>query len=65
MSKEKRYVVTIEMYVWAETDEEAINESIEAAHEINRAEDNGCAVVSVVEQPAGTIGNRHVYGKKD
>jgi hypothetical protein len=56
----KRYVVTLEKYVFAENDKEAIYQAQKQAVKEQIAEDNRCSVTEIVEQPFGTIGNRKV-----
>ena len=59
MSKDKRYVVTFEAYVYASNDymarkrSHAVNDSINAIMNIQDSD-----VVGIVEQPFATIGNR-------
>ena len=59
MSKDKRYVVTFEAYVYAPNDymarkrSHAVNDSINAIMNIQDSD-----VVDIVEQPFATIGNR-------
>jgi len=59
MSKDKRYVVTFEAYVYAPNDymarkrAHAVNGSINAIMNVQDSE-----VTDIVEQPFGTIGNR-------
>lgn len=59
MSKDKRYVVTFEAYVYAPNDymarkrSHAVNDSINAIMNIQDSD-----VVGIVEQPFATIGNR-------
>jgi len=60
----KRYVGTIEMYVWAENDDQAIDNLSELCKEQRRLNNNDCSVVGLVEQPTGTLGNRVVIKNK-
>lgn len=59
MSKDKRYVVTFEAYVYAPNDymarkrSHAVNDSINAIMNIQDSD-----VIGIVEQPFATIGNR-------
>ena len=57
---EKRYVVTMDLYVFADNDADAIAKSYKLADKIGEIESNGCAVVDICEQPFGVIGNRKV-----
>ena len=61
--KQKRYVVTVDYYVWADSDDDAITQAKIRAHAQDIAHDDRCSVVSILEQPHGTYGNRHVYGE--
>ena len=61
MTKEKRYVVTIDMYVYAPNDYMARKR----AHDINRTINIDkftlySTVNEIVEQPFGTLGNREL-----
>jgi len=56
----KRYVVTLEKYVFAKNDKEAIYQAQKQAVKEQVAEDNRCSVTEIVEQPFGSIGNRKV-----
>lgn len=59
-----RYVTTMDIYVYASSDEEAIEKSVQLADEIAKKDDNHCEVINIVEQPFATIGNRQVYGSE-
>ncbi len=59
-----RYVVTIDYYVYAQNDWEAVKKAKMDIHTLNTHSDiemMESAIVSIVEQPFGTIGNREVY----
>ena len=58
MSKEKRYVVTMDMYVYAENDFMARKRAHKLADGLKSKLDNQAAVLDIVEQPFGTLGNR-------
>jgi len=60
MAENKRYVVTIEFYMWAKDDETVIAKANEFAKEMDLNTDNRCSVVEIVEQPFATTGNRPV-----
>jgi hypothetical protein len=61
MEKEKRrYVAVVELYVWADNDNEAIDIAQALCKEQQRRFDNRCSLTNLVEQPFGTIGNRVV-----
>ena len=56
----KRYIITLEMYVWAENDAsvKAIAES--KAKKENEYNDNRCSVSNIVEQEFGSFKTRSV-----
>lgn len=56
----KRYVVTLDFYLYAENDESAIKEALKIAYEEDKKFDNRCTVVSLHEQPTGRLGSREV-----
>jgi len=58
----KRYVVTFDMYIWADTDADAIKQGKKFAKEISEKDDsdNGCSMLELVEQPFGTLTNRKI-----
>lgn len=60
MSKFKRYVVTMDFYLYAENDDEAVKEALKIAYEEDKKHDNKCTVVSINEQPTGRLGFREV-----
>lgn len=61
MDKMKRYIVKVDMYVWAEDDKAAISKGRMIAEKQREMYDNQCALLEVVEQPFGTLGCREVY----
>lgn len=63
IQQEKRYVAVIEFYIWAKTDEEAIDKVKKECKEHDDIKDNKCELIKIVEQSFGTIGNRPVYGR--
>ena len=56
--KENRYVVTMDMYVYAKDDYMARVESHKLADLLKNKYDNQASVLDIVEQPFGTMGNR-------
>lgn len=56
MSKEKRYTVTLDVYVYAENDEGAKKEAEFYKEHLRLVEDNNADVVSIHETHYGTIG---------
>ena len=57
MEKEKRYTVTIDLYVYAENDEQAIKEAQFYVEHNRLVEDNKASIVSIHETPFGNIGD--------
>jgi hypothetical protein len=47
MSNDKRYIKTVDLYFWAESDEKAIKQAEDFAQELRKDSDNQCKVVSV------------------
>lgn len=61
MSKEKRYTVTIDLYVWAGSDEEVAQLAREIAQKLREKEvDNGAKVIDIYETPFGIFESRAV-----
>lgn len=56
----KRYVVTMDFYLWAESDDYAIKAAEIIAFQMNDRMDNRAAVLNIVEQPFGKIGSNRV-----
>ena len=56
----KRYVVTIEMYVYAENDASAKAIAESKAKKEREYNDNRCSVSGIVEQPFGSLKVRKV-----
>lgn len=63
MEQEKRYVAVIEFYIWAKTDEEAVEQVKKRCKEQGAKNDDMCELMKLVEQPFATLGNRLVYGR--
>lgn len=59
-TKLNRYVATIDCYIWAESDEDAKSQSIKLTKQLDKQYDNDAAVVSLFEQPVGTLSNRKI-----
>jgi len=57
----KRYVAVVEFYVYAETDEKAIEQAKDFCKSQDRVNDNKCSLTNLVEQPFGTLTNRQIY----
>lgn len=58
-----RYVATVDFYVWADSDEDAIYQARHIAAQQSTKRDDRCSVIDIVEQPQGKIGNRKVVLK--
>ena len=58
MAKETRYVVTMDMYVYGKDDYMARVEAHKLVDELKNKYDNQAAVLDIVEQPFGRLGNR-------
>ena len=60
MNKKTRYAVTVDLYIYAETDEDAKAKAKQFADDVQFVVDkteNIASVVSIVEAPFGKIGN--------
>ena len=60
MGKEKRYVATMDFYVYANDDQDAINKSKALADNMNMNLDNQAEITGLVRQEHGAIGNSPV-----
>lgn len=60
----KRYVATIEIYVYSKSDLSGCVEADEICKELRNKYDNHAAVVDFVEQPFGKIESRKIDFKK-
>lgn len=58
--KDKRYTVTVQMYVWAANDKEAIQEAKSIVEDEIRENDNNCRLISVTENEFGSMPEREV-----
>lgn len=56
MEKLKRYTVTIDLYVYANTDDEAIKEAKKVIDTLEKKDDCKAEILSIFETPFGTIG---------
>jgi hypothetical protein len=56
----KRYSVTIELYVYADSDEDAIKQSEQIAKQMDIDNDNKASVQSIHEQSFGQLTSRKV-----
>jgi len=57
-NEEKRYVVTMDMYVYAENDNMARKNAHKLADGLKSKLDNQAAVLDIAEQSFGSLGNR-------
>jgi hypothetical protein len=57
---EKRYVVTVEFYIYANSDEEAITKGKEFCKSQDKVNDNKCSLEKLVELPFGSLTNRQI-----
>lgn len=64
-NNQKRYVATIDFYVWGDNDEDVIKQVQEYCTEQDLKNDNHCNLISLVEQPVGKIGNRVVINNTE
>ncbi len=58
--KDKRYILTLDLYIYQEDDVRALNEARSIVSDLKSKDDNRASIVSLVEQEPGTIGNRKV-----
>lgn len=56
MEKQKRYTVTLDLYVYANTDDEAIKEAKKVIDTLENKDDCKAEILSIHETPFGTIG---------
>ena len=59
---EKRYVATVNFYVYAKSDKEALEQMEKFCDKQITKEDNQCSLVNLYEQPFGTTISRNIYG---
>lgn len=60
MEEKKRYVATIQLYVYAECDEQATLEARKLAYSLDTAHDNKAAVIELVEQEFGKLTHKKI-----
>ena len=56
MTKEIRYAVTIDLYIYTDTDEEAKVQAQNIVDNLQQISDNKASVVSIHEAPFATMG---------
>ena len=59
-TQEKRYVVTVELYMYDTDDKAVIKQAEKLAKDLQKKDDNQASIVGIVEQKVGTMGNRKV-----
>lgn len=64
MSSQKRYITTISFYTYAETDQEAFDESQKVCDEMKAKLDNRASVDSLHSQPFGTLKSTEINIEK-
>lgn len=60
MNKNKRYIVTIDMYIHARNDEHAVSKAQMIAKRQCDQYDNQCAVIGVAEHPFASMVSRQI-----
>lgn len=55
-----RYVVTLDAYLWAESDKQAKRKAKKYAAKLNELDDCRPSVIGLWEQPFGTLTNRAI-----
>ena len=63
MAHQKRYVGSVEFYLFADNDLEAVQKLKKIANEQAKKNDDSCNALRLVEQPIGKIGFRQVNFK--
>jgi len=58
--KEKRFVVTLELYMYDTDDKSVIKQAEKLAKDLQRKDDNQASITGIVEQQFGKMGNRKV-----
>jgi hypothetical protein len=62
-ANEKRYLVSIEMYMYAEDDNAVQAQAEDLAEQLRDTYDNQAKVMSIHEQPFATLGSRKLFNK--
>ena len=57
---ENRYVVTVELYMYAKDDKDVKKQANKLVKDLQKKDDNQASIVSIFEQKFGTLGNREV-----
>ena len=61
MGNLKRYVATIDVYIYAESDEQAIELTKNLDDKIKLDNFNAFNILELAEQPTGTLGSRQIF----
>lgn len=56
MSDKKRYTLTVDLYIYANTDDEAIKEAKKVIDTLENKDDCKAEILSIHETPFGSIG---------
>ena len=57
----KRYIASVDYYVYANSDKEAIEMCKLKCKEQDANNDDKCALLSIIEQPFGTFSTKIIY----
>lgn len=63
MTKLKRYSLTLDLYIYATDDQEAVTKAIQVAKEVKSKEDNCAEVQSIDEIKFGSLKARNIFTK--
>lgn len=63
MTKLKRYSLTLDLYIHATDDQEAVTKAIQVAKEVKSKEDNCAEVQSIDEIKFGSLKARNIFTK--
>jgi len=55
-----RYVATVEMFVHADSDDEALSKMRELCESLSHIDDNHCSITSIVEKKFGSFETREI-----
>lgn len=55
---EKRYTAVVEFYIWAKTDEEAVEQAKKQCKEQDYKNDDKCKLIELFESSFSNLGNR-------
>ena len=64
MSKDKRYTITLDAYLYARNDREAMVKAVQFVESLNEAEDNQAKVLELSETPFATLSSRLIHKGK-